>query len=94
VDLPVLFLALLGEIHEQVSKSHGEDSVFAKTVNNTWQAIMGHGGELDQQYSERGIRRQQQHRALEDQIKELWPKVRAFAADDAMAAQIDEALAG
>lgn len=94
VDLPVLFLALLSEIHDQAPKSHGSQSTFTRTVHAAWQSIMGPGGELDVQYQQRGIPRAQQQRLLQEQIKELWPKVKAFAADDAMAAQIDEALAG
>lgn len=94
VDLPVLFLALLSEIHDQVPKSHGSHSTFARTVDAAWQSIMGPGGELDVQYQQRGVPRAQQQWILQEQIKELWPKVKAFAADDAVAAQIDEALAG
>ena len=94
VDLPFLFLALLAEIHEQVPKSHGPKSAFARTVENAWVSIMGPGGELDVQYQQMGVPRSQHQRILQDQIKELWPKIKAFAADDAVAAQIDEALAG
>ncbi|KAK5166907.1 uncharacterized protein LTR77_007636 [Saxophila tyrrhenica] len=94
VDLPVLFLALLAEIHEQVPRSHGKSSSFGQMVDGAWRTIMGPGGELDEQYSQQGVERPRQQEMLQQQIKELWPKVKAFAADDALAAQIDEALAG
>jgi hypothetical protein len=94
VDLPILFLALLQEIHKQISRSHGAQSTFGKTIEAAWQSIMGAGGELDVQYSQQGVRRPQQQQILNEQVKELWPKIEAFARDDALAAQIDEALAG
>lgn len=94
VDLPILFLALLAEIHTQVPKSHGESSAFGQMVKGAWQTIMGPGGELAEQYSEQGVERPRQQQMLAEQINEMWPKVKAFAVDDALAAQIDEALAG
>ena len=94
VDLSVMFLALLIEIHEQVAKSHGLQSSFGRMVESAFQAMMGPGGDLDAQYGERGIKRDQWQNMLRDQIKELWPKVKAFAQDDALAAEIDEAVAG
>lgn len=94
VDLSVLFLALLTEIHEQVPKSHGLQSQFGRTVQDVWQAMMDKGGELDVQYSQRGLGRKEWQKLLQDQIKDLWPKIKAFAEDDALAAQIDQALAG
>ena len=94
VDLSVLFLALLMEIHEQVPKSHGIQSSFGRMVEATFQAMMGPGGDLDAQYGEKGVKRDQWQKILRDQIKDLWPKVKAFAEDDALAAEIDEAVAG
>jgi hypothetical protein len=94
VDLPILFLALLQEIHNQIPRSHGVQSSFGKTIETAWQSIMGAGGELDVQYSQQRVRRPQQQQILNEQIKELWPKIETFARDDALAAQIDEALAG
>ena len=93
VDLSMLFLALLTEIQEQVEKSHGVGSLFKRMVGAAWQAMMDPGGELDQQYGERGVRRDQWQQMLGSQIEQVWAKVKAFAEDDGIAAQIDEALA-
>ena len=92
VDLSVLFLALLKELHEQVPNSHGAQSQFAKIVEDVWRGMMEPGGELDAQYSERGVGRKEWQKLLRSQIRELWPKVKAFAEDEGIAAQIDEAL--
>jgi hypothetical protein len=94
VDLSVLFLALLMQIHEQVPKSHGLESSFGRMVVGAFSAMMGPGGDLDVQYREKGVNREQWQKILRDQIKELWPKVKAFAEDEALAAEIDEAVAG
>jgi SET and MYND domain-containing protein len=94
VDLSVLFLALLMQIHEQVPKSHGLESSFGRMVEGAFSAMMGPGGDLDAQYGERGVNREQWQKILRDQVKELWPKVKAFAEDEALAAEIDDAVAG
>jgi hypothetical protein len=94
VDLPIMFLALLSEVREQVPKSHGQSSAFGQMAIGAWQTIMAPGGELDAQYEQQGVPRSRQQQMLQEQIKELWPKVKAFAQDDALAAQMDEALAG
>jgi SET and MYND domain-containing protein len=94
VDLSVLFLALLMQIHDQVPKSHGLESSFGRMVVGAFSAMMGPGGDLDVQYREKGVNREQWQKILRDQIKELWPKVKAFAEDEALAAEIDEAVAG
>lgn len=93
VDLSVLFLALLSELHEQVPKSHGLESRFGRMVEATWGAMMESGGELDVQYSQRGVNRSQWQKILNEQIRELRPKIKAFAADESLAAEIDQALA-
>lgn len=93
VDLSMLFLALLFEVVEQVEKSHGSKSLFGQTVGGALQAMMEPGGELDSQFSLMGVSREQWPKIVEDRIKELWPKVLAFAENDDIAAQIDEAVA-
>ena len=94
VDLSLLFLALLVEIHEQVPKSHGIQSQFGKMVESAWQTMMEPGGELDIQYSQKGVSREQWHKILKNQIEEQRPKIKAFAEDEGIAAQVDEAMAG
>lgn len=94
VDLSMLFLALLFEVTEQVSKSHGTKSIFGETVGGALQAMMEPGGELDTQFSQIGVKRDQWPKIVEDQIKVLWPKVIAFTKDDGIAQQIDQALEG
>lgn len=94
VDLSVLFLALLIDIHDQVAKSHGTQSSFGRMVEATFQTMMGPGGDLDAQYGERGVKRNQWQSILRDQVKDLWPKVKTFAEDEALAAEIGEAVAG
>lgn len=93
VDLSMLFLALLREIRQQVSKSHGARSRFATMVEATWQTMMEPGGELDLQYSQVGVSGKEWRSMLEGQIDNLWPKIKAFAEDEGIAAQIDQALA-
>ena len=92
VDLSVLFLALLTEIHDQVPKSHGEHSRFRQMVEGVWQSMMAPGGELDTQYAQQGLKRDQWRGFLKDQIEQSWPKIKAFAEDESIAAQIDDAL--
>lgn len=94
VDLSVLFLALLMEIYEQLPVSHGVESSFGKMVIAAFNVMIGPGGDLDTQYGERGLSRDQWRKVLADQIKELWPKVKAFAQDESIAAEIDKAVAG
>ena len=94
VDLSVMFLALLVQIHEEVSKSHGTSSPFGKMVEATFGAMMGPGGDLDAQYGQQGLSRDRWQKILQGQIEELWPKVKKFAEDEALAAEIDEAVAG
>lgn len=93
VDLSMLFLAILFEIRGQVEKSHGADSKLGQMVSNVLQTMMEPGGELDVQYSQKGVKRDQWPKLLEEQMKEMWPKFEAFAKDENIAAQIDEALA-
>lgn len=93
VDLSMLFLGLLLEIRDQVPKSHGSQSQFAKMVEAAWQTMMEPGGELDVQYSQMGVGRSQWQTMLRGQVNELWPKIKAFAEDEGIAQQIDEALA-
>lgn len=93
VDLSLLFLGLLLEIREQVPKSHGSPSQFARMVEATWQTIMEPGGELDTQYSQMGVGRSQWQSRLKGQVDEMWPKIKAFAEDESIAQQIDQALA-
>lgn len=94
VDLSQLFIALLVEIREQVPKSHGVHSQLGRLVEGVWTTMMAPGGELDTQYSEKGVERDQWQRMVKDQVKQLWPTIKAFAENDNIAAQIDEALAG
>jgi SET and MYND domain-containing protein len=94
VDLSVLFLALLMDIHEQLPKSHGIQSSFGRMTEETFRVMMGPGGELDTQYAQRGVNRDQWQNILRGQIKDLWPKIKTFAEDEALAAEIDEAVAG
>lgn len=93
VDLSVLFLALLTEVHDQVSKSHGSESQLARMVESVWQTMMGPGGDLELQYAQVGVKQNQWKGFLSIQIKDLWPKIKAFAEDEGLAAQIDEAMA-
>lgn len=93
VDLSMLFLTLLFDIREHVGKSHGSDSKFARVVLGVVQTMMEPGGELDQQFAQMGINREQWPKLLEEQVKETRPKIEAFAKDEALAAQIDEVLA-
>ena len=85
VDLSRLFLGLLLEIREQVPKSHGEQSQFARMVEAAWQSMMELGGDLDVQYSQMGVGRTQWQGMLKAQVDELWPKIKAFAEDEAIA---------
>ena len=89
----MLFLALLMEINEQVSKSHGDKSSFGRMVHTTIRAMMGPGGQLDATYGEKGLSRDQWQEILREQITDLWPKIKAFVEDDDLAAEIDEAVA-
>lgn len=93
VDLSLLFLGLLLEIREQVPKSHGPQSQFARMIESAWQTMMEPGGELDVQYSQMGVGRSQWQGMLKGQVNELWPKIKTFAEDEGIAQQIDEALA-
>ena len=93
VDLSMLFLGLLFEIREQVPKSHGSQSQFARMVEAAWQTMMEEGGELDAQYAQVGVGRDAWQKMLRGQVETVWPKIQAFAKDEALAAQIDEALA-
>lgn len=93
VDLSMLFLGLLLEIRQQVPKSHGSESQFGRMVEAAWQAMMEPGGELDVQYSQMGVGRSHWQGMVKRQVEELWPKIKAFAEDETIAAQIDEALA-
>ena len=92
VDLSILFLALLFDIREQVEKSHGADSKFGEMVAGVLQKMMEPGGELDEQYSQVGVKRDQWPKLLEKQIKEVWPKIDVFVRDDDIAVQIDKVL--
>ena len=89
----MLFLALLFELRGQVEKSHGLDSKFAHVVGGVIQTMMELGGKLDVQYAQMGVKRDQWPKLLEEQMKEMWPKLEAFAKDESIAAQIDEVLA-
>ena len=88
----MLFLALVFEIRKHVAQSHGEESKFAQIVASTIQALMEPGGELDVEYEKMGVKRDKWPKLLEEQMKETWPKLEAFAKDESIAAQIDEAL--
>lgn len=92
VDLSMLFLGLLLEMKEHVPMSHGPQSQFARMVEAAWQAMMEQGGELDAQYAQMGVGRSQWQSMLKSQIEAMWPKVKAFAEDEAIAQQIDQAL--
>lgn len=92
VDLSMLFVALLIDIHEQVPKSHGSESLFGQVVNDAWRSMLGPGGELDQQYLQMGVKREQWQSMMPGQIRELRGKVKSFLEDEMIAAQIDEAV--
>lgn len=93
VDLSMLFLALVFDIRGQIELSHGADSHFAQSIVGVLGSLMEPGGDLDTQFAQQGVKRDQWPKLLEQQIKDMWPRLEAFAKDEAMAAQIDKALA-
>ena len=94
VDLSILFLGLVSYIHENVAKSHGSQSLFGRMVGDVWENMGEAGGELEVMYAQRGVGRYQWQKMMKEQIKQMWPQVKAFAEDESLAAEIDRALVG
>ena len=61
----MLFLGLLMEVWENMPKAYGRDSAFGGVVGRVWKTCVGDFEEPPQ--------------ALRDQVREAWPKLKAYA---------------
>ena len=77
----IMFVGLLMEIHEQIPKSHGRDSVLGRLVEMSWRELMEPEGDMMQEQAHLGWSREQWHEMYKRSWAEEKPKFKVLASD-------------